>query len=71
MQEVQYISDANGNPIGVIVPIELWRELESGTIKDRINDLKKLFKKTQSLPSIRPISDEDISKEIEEHRHGR
>jgi hypothetical protein len=27
--EVQYISDANGNPLGVIVPIELWREIES------------------------------------------
>ena len=28
-REVQYVSDANGNPIGVIVPIELWREIES------------------------------------------
>jgi len=27
--EVQYVSDANGNPLGVIVPIELWREIES------------------------------------------
>ena len=27
--EVQYISDERGNPVGVIVPIELWREIES------------------------------------------
>lgn len=27
--EIQYISDENGNPVGVIVPIELWREIES------------------------------------------
>jgi PHD/YefM family antitoxin component YafN of YafNO toxin-antitoxin module len=29
MTEVQYISDANGKPVGVIVPIELWEEIES------------------------------------------
>jgi len=27
--EVQYISDADGNTLSVIVPIELWREIES------------------------------------------
>jgi PHD/YefM family antitoxin component YafN of YafNO toxin-antitoxin module len=27
--EIQYVSDENGNPVGVIVPIELWREIES------------------------------------------
>jgi PHD/YefM family antitoxin component YafN of YafNO toxin-antitoxin module len=27
--EIQYVSDARGNPVGVIVPIELWREIES------------------------------------------
>jgi hypothetical protein len=26
---VQYVSDADGTPLGVIVPIELWREIES------------------------------------------
>jgi hypothetical protein len=26
---IQYISDASGNPVGVIVPIELWREIEA------------------------------------------
>ncbi len=29
MSEIQYISDESGNPVGVIVPIELWREIES------------------------------------------
>ena len=28
-QSESYVSDANGNPLGVIVPIELWREIES------------------------------------------
>ena len=27
--EIKYISDESGNPVGVIVPIELWREIES------------------------------------------
>ena len=29
MAEIQYVSDETGNPIGVIVPIALWREIES------------------------------------------
>ncbi len=27
--EIQYVSDAAGEPVAVIVPIELWREIES------------------------------------------
>lgn len=27
--EIQYVSDEGGNPVAVIVPIELWREIES------------------------------------------
>jgi len=26
---IQYISDENGSPTAVIVPLELWREIES------------------------------------------
>ena len=26
---IQYVSDKNGEPTAVIVPIELWREIES------------------------------------------
>ena len=29
MGEIQYVSDESGNPVSVIVPIELWREIES------------------------------------------
>lgn len=29
MPEIQYVSDESGNPVSVIVPIELWREIES------------------------------------------
>ncbi|HVF11267.1 MAG TPA: hypothetical protein VNA16_10710 [Abditibacteriaceae bacterium] len=27
--QVQYVSDEEGNPVGVIVPIDLWREIEA------------------------------------------
>jgi hypothetical protein len=29
LTEIQYISDESGNTVGVIVPIELWREIEA------------------------------------------
>ena len=29
MTDIQYISDESGNPTAVIVPIKLWREIES------------------------------------------
>lgn len=29
MTDIQYISDESGTPTAVIVPIELWREIES------------------------------------------
>jgi len=51
MTEVQYISDANGNQVGVIVPIELWHEIESeketayllksAKMRDRLLDAKE------------------------------
>ncbi|HEX6900848.1 MAG TPA: prevent-host-death protein [Thermoanaerobaculia bacterium] len=27
--DIQYVSDENGNPTAVIVPIDLWREIAS------------------------------------------
>ena len=27
--QIKYVSDDNGQPVSVIVPIELWREIES------------------------------------------
>jgi len=29
MTDIQYLSDESGNPTAVIVPIELWREIDS------------------------------------------
>ena len=29
MPEIQYVSDESGEPTAVIMPIELWREIES------------------------------------------
>ena len=29
MTKIQYVSDESGEPTAVIVPIELWREIES------------------------------------------
>lgn len=29
MTTLQYVSDESGKPVSVIVPIELWREIES------------------------------------------
>ena len=28
-EQIQYVSDADGNTLGVIVPIDLWRAIES------------------------------------------
>ena len=48
---IQYVTDAKGNNVGVIVPIELWREIESeretayllrsGTMKRRLVEAQK------------------------------
>jgi hypothetical protein len=29
LNQIQYVSDETGQPVSVIVPIELWREIES------------------------------------------
>lgn len=29
LADIQFVSDADGNPVSVIVPIEVWREIES------------------------------------------
>ncbi len=48
--DIQYVSDAEGNPVSVIVPIDLWREiaseretaylLKSETMKKRLLEAK-------------------------------
>jgi len=47
---IQYVSDENGDAVSVIVPIELWREIESeretayllrsGTMRQRLIEAK-------------------------------
>lgn len=49
MREVQYISDTNGTPVGVIVPIEFWEEIESE--KERGYLLKSVKMKERTLKS--------------------
>ncbi len=51
LADVEYVSDAEGNPVGVIVPIDLWREiaseretaylLRSETMKQRLLEAKE------------------------------
>lgn len=41
MTEIQYISDANGNPVGVIVPIEIWHEIEAEQETNKSETMKK------------------------------
>lgn len=36
--------------------------------KDRVSELKALFKKTQSLPQIQTLSEDDILREVEAQR---
>jgi hypothetical protein len=36
----------------------------------RVQELKDLFKATQSLPQAQALSEEDIAREIEAHRSG-
>jgi hypothetical protein len=58
MTDIQYISDAKGNPVGVIVPIEIWLEIESEqettyltkseTMKKRLLEAKQRTEETNS-----------------------
>jgi len=53
--------------------IEMQMQLFSQTIAETSNQavqLRKLFKETQSLPSVACLTDEDIANEIEQVRNG-
>ena len=49
--EIQYVSDAEGNAVSVLVPIELWRQIEyeretayllkSATMRQRLLEAKE------------------------------
>jgi hypothetical protein len=65
MVEIQYVSDESGEPTAVIVPIELWREIEaeketayllkSENMKRRLRDAKELKPKFHSRKPLRSL----------------
>jgi PHD/YefM family antitoxin component YafN of YafNO toxin-antitoxin module len=50
ISEIQFVSDADGKPVSVIVPIELWREIESE--KETAYLLKSSVMKQRLLEAI-------------------
>ena len=44
---------------------------ENGSRSDRVRKLKALFKKTQTLPQVRDLTEDEILREVEAHRSGR
>ncbi|MGO9557316.1 MAG: prevent-host-death protein [Syntrophobacteraceae bacterium] len=76
MGRIQYISDENNNVTGVIVPIDLWRDiqseketawlLKSETMKKRLIEAKNRkegipFDKVCKEPGIDPDAVEDLA----------
>lgn len=63
MNQIQYISDDQNNVTGVIVPIDLWKEIESEketayllkseTMKKRLIEAK--FRKEGTSPLTKPV----------------
>ena len=49
MDQIQYISDENNNITGVIVPIELWREIESEKETAYLLKSEKMKKRNTSV----------------------
>lgn len=73
MTDIQYISDAQGNPVGVFVPIEIWNEIEakkeisteSETIKRRGEESKFwLGASEDSLNEIWNNEEDDVYAEL-------
>lgn len=64
MQHIQYISDGQNNVTGVIVPIDLWKEIESeketayllksAAMKNRLIDAKN---RTEGIPFDKACED--------------
>lgn len=56
--------------VGDKVPIIVSRS-ENGPREHRVRKLKALFKKTQSLPQIHNLTEDEIEREVEAHRSDR
>lgn len=39
--------------------------------KERVSELKGLFKETQSLPHVKDLTEDDILREVEAYRNGK
>ena len=48
--DVQFITDLEGNPTGVIIPIDLWREFEA--VRETAYLLKSETMKTRLLEAL-------------------
>ena len=60
MEQVQYISNANSKVTGVIVPIELWREIESERETARLlrsETMKRRLLKAKNRKEGIPLND--------------
>ena len=55
-----------GEKVEIIV-----RGAEEDNRKQRVRELKALFKETQSLPQIQTLSENDILREVEAYRNGK
>ena len=75
MTDIQYISDAKGNPVGVIVPVDIWHEIESErettyltkseTMKKRLLEVKQRGEDSESsLDKIWNNEADDVYREI-------
>ncbi len=62
------ISDA---PFRTGEKVEIVVMTAEDNLKERVKELKALFKKTQSLPQIQALSEDDILREIEAYRNGK
>lgn len=51
--------------------VEVVMIAEDDDKSDRVDELRALFKKTQTLPQAQAISEDMIAEEIEEYRAGR
>ncbi len=59
-------------PFGVGERVDIvMSKSKNGSRSDRVRKLKALLKKTQSLPQVRTLTEDEILREVEAHRSGR
>lgn len=71
MDELQYISDADGNRTGVIVPIHVWKDIESEQETNyllRSDVMKARLLEAMARPESIPFDDLLAELQFEERR---